>query len=289
MNTVGKILVILNFLFAIVIGALLVMDVALRNQWKEAYFALKNETTVLKTGRDADGNANRAVANDLQHSKMDLDAQRQQNAQNSKEFKNLEGGYTAEIANLTEKLLDKDRTLAETAKAHARAVEEINLQAKTIRSRESQIAKMEQDQKVLRATAQDMQAKFQVAQQRNEGLLEQLRLLTLAQAKDKAGVNQAAIVIRNPNEPNPPPVKVDGKVEKVEGDLVLISLGTDHQVNKDNTLDIYRLQPDSKYLGMIRIVDANTHKSVARLIPSSGAASRPVLREGDLVTSKLTK
>jgi hypothetical protein len=289
MNTVGKILVILNFLFAIIIGALLVMDVALRNQWKEAYLALKNETTVLKTGRDAQGNATTAVTSDLQANQLKLEAQRQKSVQDEKDFLALLRVKDADIENLNAKLKDRDVTLAETAKAHGRAVEEINFLTKTIKDREKLIAKHEADNKVLRASAQDFEGKWRVALQRNEQMLEELRLTKLAAAKEKSGANQAAIVIRNPNEPNPPPVKVDGKVEKVEGDLVLISLGTDHQVNNDNTLDIYRLHPKSEYLGMIRIVDANTHKSVARLIPSSSITARPVLREGDLVTSKITK
>ena len=84
-------------------------------------------------------------------------------------------------------------------------------------------------------------------------------------------------------------VQVNGKVEKVEGDLMQISLGTDHGVLKNNTLDVYRLSPEPKYLGMVRIVDANLHHSVARLVPVGNAQFRTPLRVGDLVTSKLTK
>jgi len=40
---------------------------------------------------------------------------------------------------------------------------------------------------------------------------------------------------------------------------------------------------------MIRIIDANFHQSVGRLIPTGNAATRPKLKEGDLVTSDLTR
>ena len=88
---------------------------------------------------------------------------------------------------------------------------------------------------------------------------------------------------------NPPPVKADGKIEKIDGDLVQISLGTDHGIKKDHTLDVYRIEPEPKYLGRIRVVDANHQKSVARLEPWDGPVPRSALRVGDFVTSKLTK
>ena len=94
--------------------------------------------------------------------------------------------------------------------------------------------------------------------------------------------------MRDPNGPNPPAVMVNGKIEKVDGvDLVLLSLGTDHGVAKGNTLDVYRTEPVPKYLGMVRIIDAEHHRSVARLIPTSNGAYRAKLQAGDLVTSKL--
>jgi hypothetical protein len=287
MNTVGKILVILNFLFAILVGALLVMNAAIGNNWKAAYEAQLRETKVLVSGRDATANANVAVTGDYQRNKLELEAQRQKLNDEEETRKALVFGHKTKIADLEQQIADQAKTLAITKTAQDRQLEEINNLTKTIRDREKLIAKYEGDIKMERVRARDFEAKFTAATARNESLLEQLRLATLAQAKDKAGVNTGRVMVKNPNEPNPPPVAVKGKVEKVEGDLVQISLGTDHSVNKDNTLDIYRLKPAPQYLGMIRIVDANNHTSVGRLIPSGNAAFRPVLREGDVVSSKL--
>jgi len=68
---------------------------------------------------------------------------------------------------------------------------------------------------------------------------------------------------------------------------VQISLGTDHGVNKNNTLDVFRTTPEVKYLGMVRILEANHRESVARLIPSGNAAFRIQLKQGDIVSSKI--
>jgi hypothetical protein len=100
-------------------------------------------------------------------------------------------------------------------------------------------------------------------------------------------------VITDANAPNPPSVKVDGKIEVVDDKdgttLVQVSLGRDQGVEKNHTLDVYRLRPEPKYLGMIRIVEAYNHKAVGRLISNGNPAFRPQLRANDLVTSKVTK
>ena len=49
MNTIGKTLVILNLVFALVVGGFLVIDFATRNNWKTAYEALKREMDVAKS------------------------------------------------------------------------------------------------------------------------------------------------------------------------------------------------------------------------------------------------
>ncbi len=115
-------------------------------------------------------------------------------------------------------------------------------------------------------------------------MLEQVRKLQAKLARMEKAEGQ-----RDPNAPNPPQVKVDGKIEKIDGDLVLVSVGTDHGLSKGNTLDVYRTAPEPKYLGMIRIIDASHDKSVGRLIPTGNAAFRAKLKEGDLVTSDLRR
>src|SRR4051812_17439051 len=61
MNTIGKILVILNFIFALVVGGFLVIDFATRTNWKGEYDKLKREITQLEASR----NTNVVVANSV--------------------------------------------------------------------------------------------------------------------------------------------------------------------------------------------------------------------------------
>ena len=51
MNTVGKILVILNFVFALVVGGFLAIDFATRTNWHKAYKALETEVKTQNASR----------------------------------------------------------------------------------------------------------------------------------------------------------------------------------------------------------------------------------------------
>ena len=129
------------------------------------------------------------------------------------------------------------------AQPRERFLQEINTLNQTIREREALVVKFEAEVKRIRTIAVQTEPELRGL----EGKIAHL------EKGEKAGV-----------EPNPPPASVKGKIEKLEGDLMRISLGTDHGVRKNHTLDVYRLQPEPKYLGMIRVVDANAGRAVAR-------------------------
>ena len=164
---------------------------------------------------------------------------------------------------------------------------EIDLLKLTIKDREAIVFKIEADLKAARIRATDLEMKYRTAHERNKALLEQLREITLQLAPNQGGGKIVDDLAPKLKELDPPAVLVNGKIEKVDGTDLLISLGKDDGVNKNHTLDVYRLKPEPKYLGVIRIIDATANKSVGRLIASGNAAIRPVIRVGDLVTSKL--
>ncbi|MSQ94612.1 MAG: hypothetical protein EXR98_08650 [Gemmataceae bacterium] len=164
---------------------------------------------------------------------------------------------------------------------------QIDLLTKALKDRETAIQKLEADVRAIRLAAQNIDAVAKTRQQQNEQLLEQVRALTKKLVE--LGSKGDGVPPPIPNLPNPPSAKVEGKIEKVERDLVKINLGKDHGVEKDHTLEVYRLKPEAKYLGMIRIVEASATSSVGRLILAGTTPSRPMLKEGDLVSSKLSK
>jgi hypothetical protein len=286
MNTVGKILVILNFLFAVIVGAFLVFDIALRTQWKEKYFELVKEAKAMKEGRDATQGVTLNITKEYKDIQLAFEDSKRTIKDREDAAKVMKETYDVEIAEYKNKLTDKDLTVLAAKQLTQRQADEIVVLKTTIEDRQSTIVQLEASVKVFRIQAQNFESLARTRQIQNEGLLEQLRESNIALTRLQLGVNPDLGRIRNPNEPNPPAVKIDGKIEKVEGTLVQLTIGTDHGLKENNTLDVYRLQPNPQYLGMVRIVDARHHTSVGRLIPSGNAANKMQLREGDLVTSK---
>jgi hypothetical protein len=292
MNTIGKILVILNFVFALVVGVILVFNIAFRASWKEKFDELNNQARILEANLKSTTSVQGQIGKDYVGMGLDIDKLKQQlkDAEDSKQA--FEAAKQIELADLKNKLLEKDLVTKESLATQQRLVQEIDLLNKTIKDREVFINTIQADIKTYRATAQNLEALSKARQLQNEALLENIQQLTRKMAELETGAKSGAADIRNPNEPNPPTAVVNGKIERVDGTdgtLIQVTLGTDHGVNKNNTLDVYRLTPEPKYLGMIRIVDAYHQKSVARFVFTGNAAYRPQLRVDDVVTSKINR
>ena len=75
--------------------------------------------------------------------------------------------------------------------------------------------------------------------------------------------------------------KLDGVVQAVRDDVVVISLGTDDGLRVGHVLDIYR---GDRYVGKAQVTIAKFDKSAARI---SADFRQDIVREGDIVTTKL--
>ena len=85
---------------------------------------------------------------------------------------------------------------------------------------------------------------------------------------------------------NPPPQQVEGVVKAIDdkSGLVTISVGDDVGLVKGNTLEVYRLKPEAKYVGAIQVIDTKEHEAVAKPFKV-----QIVLQVGDKVTSKIVQ
>jgi hypothetical protein len=290
MNTVGKILVILNFVFALVVGGFLAIDFATRTNWHKAYKALEKEIQVQNASRgavqDTAGNIS-AASKDLQ---LKLDELKQKVKDEQDAAKAMETTLGLQIDDLKNKLKDGDLSVAKSQAAVARMVTEVAHLNTVISAREKHINALDGDVKKFRQEAISNENLARTLQARSEELVKQVQEINseLARVKAGAGGTETSIA-RNPNEPNPPSVRVQGEIEavdKLDRGLVQISLGSDNGVNKNHTLEVFRLGSQPEYLGMVRIVDASAHKSVGRLVQLNGVAGgRKTLQAGDKVAS----
>jgi hypothetical protein len=296
MNTIGKILVILNFIFAIAIGVFLVYSVAVRNEVKEKYKQLNAEALALKESMALNKEITGKVVNDYKNKVAELEEAKQK-------FKDADGVWKMKLAEhglkvqeLEQAIADKNITVTQSTKLAQRLKNEIDLLKGTINDREVAIIDLELKVKKIRADAQNFEAMMRTQQIRNEGLLDQVQSLTKKMHELEAGVSSERAQYRTEGlknalakDANPPALLINGKVEDVKGDLVQLSVGSDHGIQTNNTLDVFRLQPEPKYLGMVRITEVYAHASVGRLMQSGSTAYRPQVKVGDQVTSKLTR
>jgi hypothetical protein len=83
---------------------------------------------------------------------------------------------------------------------------------------------------------------------------------------------------------NPPAKNVSGVVTKVDaGGLLSIDIGSNNGLLPGHTLELFRLTPEAKYLGPVRVVDTQPNEAVCRPVSRlSGPA-----RVGDRVASQV--
>jgi hypothetical protein len=88
-----------------------------------------------------------------------------------------------------------------------------------------------------------------------------------------------------PNEaPNPSDAKIRGTVTDLDpknDQLVTLSVGADHGLKVGHTLEVYRTQPNSRYLGRVQVVRVMPHQAVAQRVGSAGAK----IQAGDRVAT----
>jgi hypothetical protein len=294
MNSIGKILVVLNFIFAVLVGGFLVVDFATRTNWKTVYDENKRQLSIAQSERDTYASEaaearTKLKDRDLEVVKVTSDLNDQKQLAMVNEQK-LQDDVTAaqNLAKNTDLKLQKTISDVERLK-----VVELDLR-KTIKDREQAILALQDDVKKYRNEALANEQVAKSLADRNQELLAQVQELSVKLNRMIAGGPGGAtdtIVAKTGNEPNPPSTLVKGQIERVDpsdNTLVQISLGTDQGVKNGNTLEIFRTQPQPKYLGMVRIVDASHNRSVGRLILTKGAVN-PQLRAGDQAWSWLSK
>jgi hypothetical protein len=270
MNTIGKILVVLNFLFALVMATLVAMTYTTNTNWKNQIEPLRAELTVAHANNLAQAQSNSELSSLHGAAKAELEAKK------------------SEIAVLQAKLADIRTEQSVTAQER---LQKENGQLKVVvADREGRIVTLSSQlrDKIDLAMTLDRDLKF--SQERSQNLLTRNQELEVLVANLQQGCdsNKAQVVSRDPTALNPPPRFVKGVVERVDAvdkSLVKISLGSDHGLKVGNTLEVYRTNPN-QYRGVMRIEDAQYHTSVGKMIRTPGL-KMPEIHEGDTVASGL--
>ena len=287
MTALGKILVFLNLVFSLLAGILIIQVYATRTSWKSAYDKLNNYYTV----SEANNKALRADMDSLRAAKDDqIKAVEKARDEKEAETKRLQG----EVKTVQDELnKEKAQHLAQRTNANT-SNEELQRRQQETASLTGQLNKVnaalaEEQKKGKQLQDEKMQAviNFNSEHERNVRLLEQFKQLNQkAELMEKKLASMGASAKDVAVNRNPPPEDVEGVVLEtdVKTGLVTVSIGTDSGVNVGNTLEVFRIKPDPKYLGTIRILDAQAKQAVGRL---TAAPRYGPIEKGDIVATKI--
>jgi predicted nuclease with TOPRIM domain len=287
MTALGKILIFLNLVFALLLGILILQVYATRTSWRSAYEKVNGYMTV----SEANAKTLRTDIDDIKKKKdEEIKKAQDKTAEVEKDRDRLQGlvnstqdQLAAEKAN---HLAQRDNAGVSNAELERRQQETRNLTAE-INKLQAANVELQKQGKQLQDERMQAVINYNSEHERNVRLLETLRQnsqkLELAEKKLQnlgTGISTAEL------NRNPLPEDVEGIILETDAKtgLVTISIGTDHGINPGNTLEVFRIKPEPKYLGTIKIVDAQAHQAVGRLTatPRYGA-----LQKGDIVASKI--
>jgi hypothetical protein len=292
MTTLGKILVFLVFVAALALGGLMVFVSKTSPSWKEAVKERDDYIGVLKANAVAEAASRDKWVKEYEKMKQLLDAQ-------MVEAKAVQARLQIEMDSNAKQVKDAQDQSNQASKnllsaqAEAKRLQDENKQLITvIQDREQRIVKLQGELVTSQNDAQAARQDAQNATARSSNLLEQLKEkeLTIAKLFKKDQPEKITARVTDANYTNPPAVYVKGTIKEVDAKdkkLVVISIGSDNGIRKDQTLEVFRTSPKAEYLGRLLIVDADFRSAVGRLLPAPGSTTTVTLLPGDEVASKL--
>jgi hypothetical protein len=280
MTTLGKILVIVNLVFSLVTVFLIAMAYQARTNWNLGFEKLKKNYLVSEVN----------VKATMEELKLAKKAGDDEAARLQKEITKL----NTTIADLTK--ANDNAEVARRAELEKAKAQQSNTDAATaeLQQRRDEVKQLQQhvaqrDQKLLDLEVQrkdilDRYIRADIAarssHQRNKELMEQIERLAQEVDRLKLGSAVAGTVERRP------PEDAKGLVKEIDAKsgLVTISIGSDAGLAKGHVLECYRLKPEARYLGKLRILEVDHHEAVGRLV--SGQRLHP-LQSGDTVATNI--
>jgi hypothetical protein len=282
MTVLGKILVIINLVFSLVVGALIIMVYIASTNWRAGYekvtasldVANKNVQAYAEEAdkvRAAAAN-NEAQANaKLQKAAADLTAEQTAHAATKKKLEDQIASLKQHEAADEASTAEVKRRQQEVAKLED-ILKETNKQMEEI-ARDK--AKLREEKVAAEIVANDLRG-------RNTGLLTQVEDLSKQLLKIKA--NGGTAVAATSGSRNPPPENVEGLVRSIDpvSGMMTLTIGSDAGLSEGNTLEVFSLDP-AKYKGTVRIMSVRPNEAIAKPVGKPLGA----IQKGDRVASRI--
>ncbi|GIW81798.1 MAG: hypothetical protein KatS3mg105_3605 [Gemmatales bacterium] len=287
MTTLGKILVVVNFLFALITGAFIIMVFTVGTNWKDSYDKLHEYYKVsqanVKTYAEELADIKNTTEKELAKRDQELARLREENDTLKKDKDQLKG----ELAEARKQAKLSSIAAMSATEELARSRQEVKVLTEAIAERNKSLLALEKKNKELLDQATQDQIARQTVQEQAKSLAERLDNLQREYQRLQSGGTAGGILAKR-DIVKPPPEDVEGIVKAIDAKsgLITISIGSDAGLSRGNTLEVYRLRPEPKYLGKIRILDVTPHNAVGRLLQENRLRS---IREGDTVASSILR
>jgi hypothetical protein len=273
----------------VVVGGFLIIDFATRTHWKKGYDDIKQQLDIARQNANTSGETMARDVSAVRKFKAERDDAQQKLVAEQEERKAMESAHQVQNLELEKRLVEADLIRDKIGAENVRLTGEVKTQLDVIKQRDDVIVKQTKDVINYRNYAVQQENDRKATQDRLEQALVQLQEVTAALQKATAGAAAERVAKGGAAaKHNPPSVYAEGKVEAVDKNLAKVTVGTDKGVNKGHTLEVFRMDPQPMYLGVLHIIDSQPHSAVGRFERATGADRGP-LRPGDTVASSLSR
>jgi hypothetical protein len=282
MTILGKILVFIILVLALLQAALHIMFHVSQANWVDGYAKLKQTNTtmaaeigVYQTERDeARAEAAKAV-NEMQTQVAMLTNQLKDEKENSTRL-------TAQLQGKQENLTKSDAAIGGATTDIQRHQLEVKLLEDAVKDKDTRIGDLVKSNNDLRERTVQAEITSRTLGGRNQDLEAKLEDMSkeLIKIKTSGGGSSGTSTV---TAKNPPPSQVEGLITKTDPTgMVTISIGSDAGLLKGHDLEVFRMNPP-RYLGTIRIMDVRPNEAVGRPV------AKPLgpMQQGDRVASHI--
>ncbi len=282
MTFVGKILVIVIMVFALLFLGISTVVFTTHTNWKEATAKeqkkvsdLNGKVRDLTSAVDA---AKKDAAKSQADNKAAIDQIEGRNKSIEDDRKTAETEVTAARAKLEVAQETASRALAEAGENFK--------ETKQLREQKSEVEKQANGYKLQQTELNDKirehERQIKTLDENNKDLRD--RVARLSALLRKSGLSDDITTVKGGQDS--PPV-VQGEVSRVDArnSQIEITIGSDDGLVRGHELFLYRTQPQAQYLGKVRILSVDPDQAVAQVIGKTVNGIK--IKEGDIVSSTI--
>jgi hypothetical protein len=282
MTILGKILVIVNLVFSLFMGFMIMSVYVTRTNWKAGFDKMKDSYTVAVADAEATRIERDAAKSNGDKAVAEMKIQVDNITRDRDGIKSEIEGYQNKVNDLQKSQKDAVAQVSVVTGELDRRKLEVNKLQELVVNRDKMLVEKEEKVKDLRDRAVAAEIAQKSEHDRNVTLLNQVATLSKDLEQARAGT-RGGVAVAGGTTLKPPPEDVEGVVLEADAKahLYTISLGSDAGLSPGNTLYVYRLKPKPEYVGTIKIVDAHHHESVGTALKAGP------IQKGDIVASRI--